>query len=382
MPRTPKPWFWEKRGEWCVNIKGVRHRLGEDKEDADKKYYSLMANPEKPICRDSVAGVVDEFLDWMKLNRKPRTFEWYQDHLQSFLSSLKQKTLVVGRLKPHHVHSWTDAMTCGNTVKRGALTAISRAFNWAEEMGHIDANPIPKIKKPPAGNREQVISPEEYQEILTHVTNGFRDLIVTAWETGARPQEITRVEARHVDLKNGRWYWPAGEAPKGKKERSVYLTKAALAITKRLMLKNPEGPIFRNEDGEPWTPFAICCSFTRLQIATGRTDFEPADAAVESRMMQIAKRRKAKGKPVMKEFDLRYQAKKALKDAAARKNAPKYYLYAFRYSYCTHGLKGGTDPVTMGKLMGHADLTMIYKIYAKIAQDPVYMLAAARKVAK
>jgi integrase len=382
MPRTPKPWFWEKRGEWCVNINGVRHRLGDDKEEADQKFHALMANPDRPICRDSVAGVVDEFLDWTKKNRKPDTFDWYQKHLQSFLSSLKPKTLVVGRLKSHHVHSWTDAMTCGDTMKRGALTAVSRAFNWAVEMGHIGVNPIPKLKKPAASNRDLVISPEEYQEILKHVTGGFRDLIVTAWETGARPQEITRVEARNVDLKNSRWFWPKGKAPKGKDERSIYLSETALAITKRLMLEHPTGAIFRNVDEEPWTSFATNCSFLRLQAAMGRQDIEISNKAIASHLKVMQKRRKEKGKNPLPDGDLRWQAKKALIDAAARKNATKYFLYAFRYSYCTHGLMNGTDPVTMGKLMGHADLTMIYKIYAKIAKDPVFMLSAARKVAK
>lgn len=384
MARTPKPWYRKERGEWCVVIKGVQHRLGETKDEADKAFYALMANPEKPICRDTVAGLVDEFLEWTQKNREPGTFRWYQEHLQSFLSSLKPKTIVVGKLKPHHVDSWVESMTCGNTVKRGAMTAVGRVFNWATKKGYIDVNPIPKLDKPPAGNREQVISLEEYQEILTHVTNGFRDLIVTAWETGARPQEIVRVEARHVDLKNSRWYWPAGEAPKGKTERSVYLNDAALAITKRLMLRHPNGPLFVNQDGRAWTPFAINCNFTRLQVSMGKPEeqIDIPEKEIEKRMRAIEKSRKAKDKPALKEVDLRYQAKKALLDAAARLHAPKYCLYSFRHSYCTNGLKNGTDPVTMGKLLGHSDLTMIYKCYAKIAKDPVFMLEAARKVAK
>ncbi|MBC7815642.1 MAG: hypothetical protein IAG10_01945, partial [Planctomycetaceae bacterium] len=157
---------------------------------------------------------------------------------------------------------------------------------------------------------------------------------------------------------------------------------AALAITKRLILQHPEGPIFRNADGEPWTSFAINCSFLRLQAAMGRYEIEISDKAIAAHMKVMQKRRKENGKNPLPNGDLRWQAKKALVDATARKNATKYFLYAFRYSYCTHGLMNGTDPVTMGKLMGHADLTMIYKIYAKIAKDPVFMLSAARKVAR
>ena len=28
MARTPSPWFWEERAEWCVNLLGRRHKLG------------------------------------------------------------------------------------------------------------------------------------------------------------------------------------------------------------------------------------------------------------------------------------------------------------------------------------------------------------------
>src|SRR5437868_14258921 len=117
MPRPNSIWWWGARDEWCVTINGIRHRLGENEAEAKLKFHSLMANPEKPICKDAVAAVIDEFLDWTQTNRKPTTYAWYQDHLQSFLPSLKPKTLVVGKLKLLQVHQWVDAMTCGSTVK-------------------------------------------------------------------------------------------------------------------------------------------------------------------------------------------------------------------------------------------------------------------------
>ncbi|MCY2962669.1 MAG: tyrosine-type recombinase/integrase [Planctomycetota bacterium] len=263
------------------------------------------------------------------------------------------------------------------------MTAVARLLNWAAKEDLIERNPLQnKFEKPPAGNREQLISPEEYQAILKHVTGGFRDLIVTAWETGCRPQEVTRVEARHVELTGSRWIFPVKESKGKKRQRIVYLTDGALEITKRLMRENPEGPLFRNRNGDPWTSYAVNCNFLRLQSTMGRDGVEIQIAEIEAQMRKIEKSRKAKGKPPLKETDLRFQAKKCLVDAAARKNAPKYCLYAFRHSYCTNGLKNGTDPVTMGKLMGHTDLTMIYKIYNHIAQDPAFMLAAAQKVVK
>lgn len=116
----------------------------------------------------------------------------------------------------------------------------------------IEAFPIAHFKKPRGGKREKIISSEEYAVILHSVRNqAFRDLIVVTWETGCRPQESLIVEARHVDLRNSRWHFPASEAKGNNAERVVYLTPEAMAITKRLLLRNPRGPLFRNTNGDP-----------------------------------------------------------------------------------------------------------------------------------
>lgn len=39
----------------------------------------------------------------------------------------------------------------------------------------------------------------------------FRDLIIAIWETGCRPQEAFKVEARHVDKEQGRWVFKLRE---------------------------------------------------------------------------------------------------------------------------------------------------------------------------
>src|SRR5262249_31734166 len=60
-------------------------------------------------------------------------------------------------------------------------------------------------------------------------TQEFRDLIDVSWETGCRPQEIWRVEKRHLDGAGKRWVFPARESNGDKKIRIVYLTDLALA---------------------------------------------------------------------------------------------------------------------------------------------------------
>ena len=74
-------------------------------------------------------------------------------------------------------------------------------MHWAEKIGHISHSPIKHMERPTPGRRDFVIKPQLYKRILAAIRDQeFKDLVVTAWETGARPQEIFRVEARHVDL--------------------------------------------------------------------------------------------------------------------------------------------------------------------------------------
>ena len=81
---------------------------------------------------------------------------------------------------------------------------------------------------------------------MKHVKEGcFRDLLVVSWECGCRPQESLLVERRHVNEKLKRWEFPTQEAKGKKKVRFVYLTDNALAISRKLMLKHPEGRLFR-----------------------------------------------------------------------------------------------------------------------------------------
>lgn len=328
MARKPKgPWFWQQAQVYCVTIEGKRHKLGADLKAATTRFHSLMAQPSERVPSDSVRAIVDLFLDFSEKQNAPLTYEFYRKHLQSFVDSLKPLTLPMNMLKPHHVESWADSHGWGPSYKRGALTAVARAFNWAFKKGHIPNNPIwKKLDKPPAQSREVSLTPAQFKQLLKHTSGDFKDLITVAWETGCRPREVMAVEARHVDLTNARWVFSEKESKGKRDKRVVYLSDKALAITKRLMAKRKKGPLFLFGD-RPWDRFAAANHFRRLNPILGM----------------------------------------------------QYRLYDFRFSFCTNGLKNGVDPITMQHLMGHKDLSMISKIYALVSQDVSHMRAAAKR---
>jgi len=223
MPHHPKPWYRSDRGVWCVQLHGKQVNLGSDHEAAFARYHELMSKPKPQLCSASVAVVIDVFLDWAQLNRAERSYQFYKERCQSFLDSVP-KAITVSQLRPYHVQQWVDSKSSwSDGMKRGAIMSVQRALNWAAKMGHIDSSPIAHMEKPPQGKREKIIPPELFKTMLGHVKDKeFTDLLTLAWETGARPQELIRIEARHFDEQRQRIVFPEKEA-KGKRHiRVIY----------------------------------------------------------------------------------------------------------------------------------------------------------------
>jgi integrase len=113
-------------------------------------------------------------------------------------------------------------------------------------------------------SQETVVTQEQYDLMLSLAKDReFQELLIVTWETGCRPQESLRVEAKHVDLASQRWVIPT--TPGKPDNRVVYLTENALAITKRSMVKHRRGPLIRNTDGVPWTTDAGLCGTWQME---------------------------------------------------------------------------------------------------------------------
>jgi integrase len=126
-------------------------------------------------------------------------------------------------------------------------------------------NPIDKLKKPKARRRKKVMDAAERADILALWPEGdpFRDFLVAIQETGCRPGEIMKVTAADVDLAAGTWTLRGKDFEATGELRTIYLTPALSDLTRRLVARNPTGPLFRNRDGRSWTRHAISNRFNR-----------------------------------------------------------------------------------------------------------------------
>ena len=335
---NPQPWFRPSRNTWYVTIDGVQKNLQTaDKSEAVRKWHRLMGQSNERLQSPdaSVAAILAAFAEWAAKHNSRATYEWYRRFLGSFLDHVPADT-TVSQLKPFHVTQWLDAHPAwGDGSRRGAITALKRSFQWAVDEGYLDCSPVRSIKKPSVQPRQTTLTRKQRELILQQATDvEFRDLLIAAEETGVRPQELRLLEARHVDLDNMVWVFPASEHKTGsktKKPRIVFLTATAVEVTKRRMEQFPEGPLYRNSLGEPWTANAIRCRFRRLRERL--SDQLPGDLCA----------------------------------------------YLYRHTYATEALENGVDPVTLAELMGHQDATMVSRVYQHVQTRREHMLTAARR---
>jgi integrase len=387
MAHFPKPFFKKARGLWYVEINRKQINLGPDRDEAFRQYHQLMLHPrEQPVSADSLAGVVDAYLEWVHKHRAADTYEWYRYRLQRLVS--KYPEMRVNALRPYHIEQWVDDYELAVTSQRNYYRSIKTCLRWAVRQGHLDKNPIAALEVPGADRREVYVPPEEFEKLLESVTNdAFRDLLVTTYQTGCRPQESLKVTADFVDLKNGRWVFPQNESKGKKSPRVIYLTEDALGIARRLALKYPNGPLFRNSRDKPWTTEAVNCFFDRIQTKMGRELAKASgdlvtDEEIEALMPTLCPTRTEKGvRREKSQRELRSEAKRKLSDRKARRLAPRYSLYALRHSWATNALRRGVDSLTVAILMGHKDPSMLARVYQHLSHNPEHMREQARRAA-
>lgn len=322
MARPNKLWYWKAQKTYCVTIDGKRHRLGKDKKEAQDEFHRLMLQS-TPALSDSIAVILDDFLTWTLENRAERTYKGYKDYCQSFVKEYPK--VRVGDLTPTHVTKWLANKTWNGTTKRNAIIAIQRGMNWAVKNRGLDRNPIKGMEKPEATSRMQIISLDEFKVILRNTPNrNFRNLLRFCWECGCRPQEAKMLEAKHIEFEKHRFKYETKDSKGKKSARVVYLTEKAEVILRRIMA--PEGKLFLNNRGNPWTAYAVKCRFARLEEKIGK----------------------------------------------------RYTQYAFRHTWITRKLKAGVDSHIVATLAGHKDTNMIHKVYSAIADDHEFLTQQAR----
>jgi len=338
-----KPWWRENNKAWYATIGGKQlllckapsksNRLGQAR--AAEELQKRLAVRQSIGHNATIVGVLEEFLAWSEKNQAGGTYYGHKLYLQDLVDHLE--VAFVYELKPIHLTKWIDQhKTWGNASKRAATISTKRAFNWAVEQGLIEKNPFATVRRPPPCRREVLVPDMDHKRLLKATDRAFRRVLRVLRATGCRPIEVRTVTAREVNLDLGTWVFPVGHVANktGKKTgrpRITYLTQSIQRLVKALIKRYPTGPLFRNQQGKPWTTNAIRLRWKRLR---------------------------------------------------EKLSLPKGTCsYAYRHTYTTEGLAKGVEVATMAELLGHQDLRMISQHYGHLAQKSQHLRAAAEQAA-
>lgn len=347
--RRPKPWFRTSKNAWYVQHHGKKVLLGEHPEDAPppKKvkeawnvpqqildaFYKLMASDVSALPKAKqilVAQVCDLFLAHSERHNERATFLWYKHFLQSFCSL--HGRVLAAELKPFHVTHWLDAHPDWDGGRRNSVTALKRAFNWADKQGILCPSPLRTVEKPTARRRTRILTAGERDEILAAVPDRhFREFLTAMYQTGCRPSEVARVTAANVNLELGVWVIDKHKSSeKTGKPRVVYLTPEMVELSRRLIVERPEGPLFPSRKlGRPFSKNAIRCRFRRLREKL----------------------------PHLRHF----------------------VCYNLRHTFATDALARGVSAAQVAELLGHSSIRMVEQHYGHLNQKVDQMRQAAIK---
>ena len=340
MPRQNRPWFRSERNAWYANINGKQTRLAEGAENEAKAFVEFVRLKEKADQDNHVLPAVlrirhicTRFLSHSEKHNDERTFKWYKLYLDSFCSFRGVGDLLVADARPIHVTEWLDGHPSWKNSRRGAITCIKRAFNWAVDEGLLNASPFKRVKKPPVVPRDRFLTVEERKEIFNAIKDAqFRDFVFAMQETGCRPSELRKATAANYDKTlKVLMFWNHKTAKRTGKPRVVYLTAAMVALVERLVEQYPEGPLFRGPRSKRgFTRNGIRCRFMRLRQKL----------------------------PHLKHF----------------------ISYSYRHAYATDALMKGLNVAQVSELLGHTDTEMVMKHYGHLRLQIDHLRDAAKKV--
>ena len=322
MPRHPRPWKRGKRG-WYTTINGQQVRLGDNEKAAWVRLREILAEREDLGPDPLTVDVVRSFLAWCGNNRKPKTRKFYGSYLDKWAASFDPLERV-SRLRRADVLTWVERRY-SESGQWNAIRALQRPFSWAQSRDLIHRNPLEKCPKPKPPSREVTLTQAQFETVLSEVKDiNFCDVLTVMRACGCRPEEIRKVEAKHLGDRS--FEFPGGFIAKVTEDRTIPLTDAAWDICQRRAAQFPEGPIFRNRRG-PWHGHNFVGRCHRL----------------------------------------------------SKKIGIHFTIYMVRHLFTVEALVNQVDVITLSKLLGHSSLAMIQKHYGQVQRRGDYMRAAVEK---
>jgi integrase len=343
MARHHEVWWRASAGAWYVTWRGRQVRLtrgkGSRKEalEAFRKLATQEGGAQPPGESMPLGQLVALWLGdcvarASRGEMSPGTPADYRRRLGRLPQALGD--VPASQLKVHQVQAWLDSQEgWGSTSRHDATGALKAMTRWAVAQGHLEADPLQGMRRPPRpARRELVMGPESWPQVRAAVLcPQFGDFLDFLWLTGARPGEARALEAAQVDWTRSMAVLTRAKTTRRTgRPRVIHLPAQALELTRRLAQAHPTGPLFLNSKGQPWTRTALNTQVRRLRARTGL------------------------GHDVV--------------------------AYALRHIFATDALASGLSLATAAQLMGHSSPSLLGKVYSHLEDRGDVLQAALGKV--
>ena len=174
-----------------------------------------------PIVNNGLPILLTKFLKSRRTGISPRTIEFYEYCLESFVESYY--------LTPDSINQFLANLTCGN-AKHAYFRSIRAFCNWAHRNDYIQENPIKKVDSPTVSERVlPSLSPEQVNHLITTAEN-LRDKCVISLfaDSGMRLSELASITKADINWRN----YTILIVGKGNKQRRAPFTKRTAKILK------------------------------------------------------------------------------------------------------------------------------------------------------
>jgi integrase len=250
----------------------------------------------------------------IELERKTKTHASYETCLRNLLPWFGAQRL--SEISADTIAEFKESRLTegrrGTTVNRD-LACLRRVLSVAIKRGLIDSSPFTahRVEFLPENRRERVLTFAEEKAYLKVAKQPLHDVALIMLDVGLRPEEVFTLHSQHVHLVASSYlHIPDGKTANAR--RDVPITQRALPVIRRRLSQAEGGYLFP----------------LRVGNVKGRDRTQPMTTVQKAR-------------------------ENAMEESGIKS---VFRLYDLRHTYGTRAIEAGTDPLTLAKLMGHADL--------------------------
>jgi integrase/recombinase XerD len=330
---------WRDRGRRCRVSVAREDAIAEARRKAVELRAvrdGLIAPPEPaPVIapKTPIGKAIDDYLRFVRVHRKPRTWLTYRFTLDTLLRTAYKKQYAEDATRQDVIDFMTYCYERGQGARTvyDKVVTVLQLFKRYGKTGLMERGDWPNYVE----TIRPVYEPEELTAMFHVASEDEATLLKFLLGSGFRDQEIRHVEWRDIDFRNhetrvkAKPHWRF--TPKNWEERAVPIPAALVERLRRRKEQrnaNPNEVVFPNGRGKP-------------------------DSEMDMIVKRVAERAGLNCKQCVTEHGNK---------CAEGPFCMNFFLHKFRHTFATSHLRDGVDIRTVQSWLGHRDIksTMVY----------------------